>query len=480
MPMSNAPVHEPPPLRKARSRWRRRIIFLTVAAAGSIVAVVGLYVYLDYAAQRELLDAIAEADRLDPHWRFEALQDERVDVPDAENSALLIAAAYSKIPKNFLAIAPDGSPTIADQLADLSPDQRLDAAQLNNLRGELAKVGGAVTMARDIADRPRGRWAVTWNTDFLIATLVPHMDQVQRVRHALVLDGALASAEGATERAMRDCRAVLNTGRSLGDEPMLISQIVRTACAMDAVRALERCMAQGQASEADLVAVQRLLADEAAAPTLLIAMRGDRAAFFQSLEAMRTARFNRAVFMMKPSRLGERFDIQRDRLLAQGAQPARLRHGTALVEIVKRPTHEQEDQLRKLAEPKQMLPPLLEGLTRSTDWTKLVRRFHRAQAAQRCAETAMAAERYRLAEQRWPDNLNALVPRFLAAVPADPFDGQPLRLRCLPDGIVIYSVGPDRTDDDGQLDRSNADAPGTDIGFQLWDAERRVKNAPGQ
>jgi len=60
-------------------------------------------------------------------------------------------------------------------------------------------------------------------------------------------------------------------------------------------------------------------------------------------------------------------------------------------------------------------------------------------------------------------------------VPADPFDGKPLRLGHLPDGLVIYSVGPDKTDDGGKIDRSHPGAPGTDLGFQLWDPDRRGK-----
>ena len=53
-------------------------------------------------------------------------------------------------------------------------------------------------------------------------------------------------------------------------------------------------------------------------------------------------------------------------------------------------------------------------------------------------------------------------------MPLDPFDGESLRLKRLPAGPVIYSVGPDRTDNGGAIDR-RADAPaGTDAGFRLW------------
>jgi hypothetical protein len=46
-----------------------------------------------------------------------------------------------------------------------------------------------------------------------------------------------------------------------------------------------------------------------------------------------------------------------------------------------------------------------------------------------------------------------LKPQFLTDVPKDPFDGKPLRFKSLSPGYVIYSVGADRTDNDG-LDRA--------------------------
>ena len=60
-----------------------------------------------------------------------------------------------------------------------------------------------------------------------------------------------------------------------------------------------------------------------------------------------------------------------------------------------------------------------------------------------------------------PPELAALVPAFLAAVPRDPLDGQPLRYRSEPSGAcLLYSVGEDGQDDggDGQP-ASPADTP---------------------
>jgi len=68
------------------------------------------------------------------------------------------------------------------------------------------------------------------------------------------------------------------------------------------------------------------------------------------------------------------------------------------------------------------------------------------------------------------------VPDFLTKIPLDPFDKKLLRLKHLADGIMIYAVGPDGKDDGGKLDRSSPAAPGTDIGYRLWDPrDRRQK-----
>ncbi len=67
----------------------------------------------------------------------------------------------------------------------------------------------------------------------------------------------------------------------------------------------------------------------------------------------------------------------------------------------------------------------------------------------RCAETALAIERYRLANGRIPEMLSDLVPGYLEAVPEDPFDGKELRYKKLEPGYVVYSVGRDLEDQGG-------------------------------
>jgi hypothetical protein len=75
----------------------------------------------------------------------------------------------------------------------------------------------------------------------------------------------------------------------------------------------------------------------------------------------------------------------------------------------------------------------------------------RARAEVLLSETALEVERYGLANHnQLPATLQDLVPAFLAAVPADPFDGKLLRYKQLPKGYLIYSIGEDGVDNGGE------------------------------
>jgi hypothetical protein len=67
----------------------------------------------------------------------------------------------------------------------------------------------------------------------------------------------------------------------------------------------------------------------------------------------------------------------------------------------------------------------------------------------RAARVGMAVERYRLAHGTLPETLADLVPDYLAETPLDPYDGKPLRYKKLEKGYVVYSIGPNDTDDGG-------------------------------
>ncbi len=72
-----------------------------------------------------------------------------------------------------------------------------------------------------------------------------------------------------------------------------------------------------------------------------------------------------------------------------------------------------------------------------------------AQATNASCHVALAMTRYRLDHGSLPSKLDVLVPKYLDAIPLDPFDGKPLRLVIKGNDHIIYSIGPDGVDDGG-------------------------------
>lgn len=80
------------------------------------------------------------------------------------------------------------------------------------------------------------------------------------------------------------------------------------------------------------------------------------------------------------------------------------------------------------------------------------RSYATALALDRSARILIAIERYRFDHKgALPASLAQLVPDYASAVPQDPFADAPLRFRVRTNDYVVYSIGADHKDDDGDL-----------------------------
>ena len=82
--------------------------------------------------------------------------------------------------------------------------------------------------------------------------MMPEQENLHRVCDLLRHDAMLRSHQGDPEAALESCAAILNAARSLGDEPFVASLVRRQLSDLQFVAALERTLAQGQASDAPL------------------------------------------------------------------------------------------------------------------------------------------------------------------------------------------------------------------------------------
>lgn len=453
-----------------RPKWRRSIglAVLAICLAGG-----GWYVYLDWALDRELQDALASADRLDPGWRMQELEARRERVPDGENSTELFMITQQWLP------LPRASVRLKEDLQKVSPAVPFSEEQTQALRGELRQAEPLLAKLREAANKPHGRYHTPW-TPYLVFTPLPHADALRAVEHWLRFDILLRLQEKDVAGALISCRALLNAARSVGDEPVPTMQLYRCFLMRQGVLALERLLAQGQVPAETLVALQALLEQEDAHPAVLLWLRAERAMLDGMLEAVPTS----DLYAARARRLGnapvvtELDYVLVDKSLALLVSgPLRenrarlLAYTTELVEIAKLPGDQAVAQLREQAAELTKDTTVRRAVAENLE--AIVKIYRRSRAELRSVAAALAAERYRLCHGRWPESLAEVVPTYLAQIPLDPYDGQPVRFHRVADGLLIYSLGSDGEDNGGNLGRAEA-LPGTEVGFRLWDVPQRA------
>src|SRR5436190_10901886 len=116
---------DPPPHEKPRRRWR----WLALIPLAAALLLGGLLVFDRYQAERAWEDACAEADRLDPGWKWEDLLAQRPELPANRDAIRVTHAAASKLPEKWpdwaAAIREEDLPPLPGQARDKTEDPLL-------------------------------------------------------------------------------------------------------------------------------------------------------------------------------------------------------------------------------------------------------------------------------------------------------------------------------------------------------------------
>ena len=440
-------------------------------------------------AQERLEAAAARADRLDPGWRLEQILEEHghEQLPDESNSAVQLERVLALLPRDW------ERPESSSELGPAQPDEiprgerlfrlieahdsasRLPDNLIAGLRAELDLVSEAVRAARRLKHYPDGHTRVRYQRNPL-KTLLPRVEQSRKVARLLIRDTHRRAAEGEPDGAVESLHALINTGRSIGKEPFLVSQLARGARIGDeAVRAVERVLGHGEPSLESLAALQAVLLREAKFPHQLIALRGERALMVDTCAKLDCGELRLADIAIGLNGTGSAGDY---------LHPFTFLHNEALfleiltddVEMARRPLHTQPTYWEVRSGQREALAAgaglHANGLYLSLERTscQLFDFARRVAAKLSCAATAVACERYRRKTGNWPRSLDQLVAGYLDEVPIDPYTGGPIRLAARENGITVYAVGKDRQDDGGRMHPHNTGTePGFDVGVLLFD-----------
>ena len=471
----------------SRRRWPWLLVFVPLVLIAFGVG------FSSRLVSHQLDEAIARADRLDPHWRLADIEADRQPFPpQGQNGIDQLIAIHIAKPRNYgnwsfpkFEGKPEKLAAIREAMERSLAGNRqmpevLNEEQLRVLRLELERASEAVRQARGLVNFPRGRYPIVYAKNVVSTPL----DHAQNARYSVLLlrDDALLRAHSRDiSGALLDFKAIVHLNRGLGDEPMLITMLIAMSIDQRAVLVLERTLGLGEATEKELLEIETYLLEQAQVPYFLIGCRGERAGIDSSLERVQSGELsvNEFATLGGTSWLGgaqEWLNRTYASLTIKQHRAEALNLLTDAVELGKQPMENQQAGFllwdRKIKQMKGwrlahlLLPPL----------SKIADADIRNKASLRSAAVGVACERFRLAKGRWPKALEELVPQFLDQLPIDPFDGQPLKMKYSDGTFVVYSVGIDRVDNGGQLDLPSSQ-PGSDTGFRLFDLDKRRQPA---
>ncbi len=279
-----------------------------------------------------------------------------------------------------------------------------------------------------------------------LGTLAPPLQDLKQSVKSLNLEAIIHAENNESQSAIQSLKSSLSIANSLSEEPIIVSQLVRISCQALTVSILERIINRTDLTDEQFIELGKVFAHAQEFSGISRAFIGERC---QILSVFKNPTIlNEDIFGDIPPKpileaykaLGladmdalEYLDIM-DGYIKANQLPLHLRQEA--VDAVE-PEIESISQIHILL---RIFMPALSGIT-----TLDLRNF----AGLRTARVALAIQRYRLAKDKLPDQLNDLVPDYLDAVPKDPFDGKELRYKKLERGFVVYSIGEDLSDDGG-------------------------------
>ncbi|MGA2031856.1 MAG: hypothetical protein ABSG68_06350 [Thermoguttaceae bacterium] len=318
------------------------------------------------------------------------------------------------------------------------------------LRRFLKRQGGALSLLRQAAAKP----GCTFERDYghpSIYMPLPELNSLRTAARLLALDAVCRASDEDYRGAVEDVNAMFRTAEHVSTDPILVSQFVAMAIDGSAIDTLRHVLVSRQVPPEDLATIH--LPDGPAYRAVLrrsLRMEGAcQLATFQQFGEGQIGLFEitsgpggypraNPVFsaLYRVFLLGDDIAAQA-RFAAQMDRAAGLPYAQAK-EVVKQSDHELQfypgGVLTKL------LTPAL---------GRVIEAAARAEARRGTARLGLALYAYRACNGRFPDKLDELAPDFIPAVPRDPFDGQTMRFKRTGPRAVVYSIGPDLTDNGG-------------------------------
>jgi hypothetical protein len=354
---------------------------------------------------------------------------------------------------------------------------RTEAA--TELLKDLEKYQPALDEIQNASQRPYCRFNLNYGEEPPAGILLPHLSVMKKLTQIYALRTSAELILGQNEQALADIKMGLYLAGTMKNEPFLISGLVRIAILRIELPQIQAGLAARAWSDAQLGDLEAQVGKIDLLAEYGRQMRGERALGNGNLDFFIDGRGNFDMFSDGPQPAFH-FNFLPTGWLYQNKLLMNRMHQELLLPPVDAANHRIDLEKCHSLE-KTMTNELDGGFPPYKFFAKLlmpgldkpVSKYVFAQVDLDEATLACALERYRLANGKYPDTLDALVPQIIQTVPHDIINGEPLHYRLTDDGgFLLYSVGWNGTDDGGATVMTKGATPHMDQtqGDWVWAA----------
>jgi len=458
-----------------RTKWKKIIqnkaFLLFIILFVTLIGIYGIYMGIQYLRVRNAFKQLRENGY---PITLEELNEYYPYVPDKENAAVIYQQAFDLYQEKI-----EGENEFLDEIGTLPNWQSCKNPE--KIEAYLTAHKKSLALLRKAAKYKKCRFPIDLTKG--PNTMLPHLSNLRQGARLLAMHAILATENKDDKLAMEDILATLKIACHLRNEPVLISGLVHIACALIGLRGMDRLLDNCALTDEELQKLDAQLQELDSHSSMTNIFIGETG-FISGADAKSTKNLVFYIASNSPSRgylnKYNSFTINCLKLIGIHAneQIRWAKWRTEFLNTIKNndfpkvinETYRKQDEKDKLPDSAYIAKSFGNYSIVTISYAKFLTEV-------RLARTAIAIERFKLENNRIPNKLTELTPKFLSEIPSNPFyenihaiskirylnkvGEHPLIKK---DGdYVLYGIGCDGKDNKGAFDLKKPFKNGTDI-----------------
>ncbi|MBL7219205.1 MAG: hypothetical protein ISS69_03750 [Phycisphaerae bacterium] len=367
-------------------------------------------------------------------------------IPDGQNAARVYEQAFESLEMMTDSKIIDWAMPVCNWLDSAQGKQSTTHPSYAKVRKILTANARGLNQLRRAAAMKQCNFVGYWDWTDLVSALMGHVSNMRTAGELLAADARMRAIDGDLAGAIADINASFAMSEHVTREPTVVSALVAMAIESRGIETMEIILSERQATASELASM-RIDPLFSHGRMVRSALRGEEAMVLSILASLGDSEHPAIPPRYLPELLMPlyRVFLMGDEIRVYNAAAREWQRLAAM------PYHRARDQW--ISFPKRM--NALQGGFLTTRMLPAVSaypdRAAESDAKRRLARLAIAMTICRVKTGALPESLYKLTPEFIEAIPADPFNGDPLRMILNKDGgAILYSVGPDLKDNGGR------------------------------